>query len=358
MCVFLAGCIRPANNPPSAPELPSNTPQPTPAPTKAAALELPAPPAAPQGAIPWIFSHDGAPDDIAAMIYLANHPRVQLLAVIQSYGEQHPTRSLRAWQVFLYDVLDLDEVPIGIGSPSPLDPAGNQFPAVWRDGADAFWGITLPHASGDHDAYRGVDLIIDRLTRAPEPVTILVSGAQTDLALALQREPAIAEKIAQVVIMGGAFNVPGNLGEAAGNEGNDVAEWNIFVDALAAKQVFNARIPIAVVSLDGSDNLRITQAELDNIADSKKPGLGVLRELWQQSLSWSGGSFKVWDIVAAVALTNPEHFNWEYDALDVMTEPGSSHGQTIATGSDSERARYTLAADFAAIRAQIFSILQ
>ena len=358
MGACLTGCMRPADLPPSAPALPSSTPQPSPAASKQATLELPPPPAAPQGAIPLIFSHDGAPDDIATMVYLANHPGIQLLAVIQSYGEQHPTRSLRAWQVFIYDVLDLDDVPIGIGSVSPLDPAGNQFPADWRDGADAFWGVSLPHASADHDAFRGVDLIIDRLALAPEPVTILITGAQTDLALALQRDPAIKDKIAQVVIMGGAFHVPGNLGEASGNADNDSAEWNIFVDALAAKQVFNAGIPITVVSLDGSDNLRITQTDLDSIADSSKPGLGVMRELWERSLGWSGGAFKIWDIVAAVAVTHPQHFSWEYDALDVIAEAGSTHGQTIALGTGSASARYTLAADFAAIRAQIFSILQ
>ena len=335
-----------------------------PAPGRAADERIVLPPSSPppvakaDGAIPLIFSHDGAPDDIAAMIYLTNHPDINVIGVIQSYGEQRPTRSLDEWQRFIYDVLDDDSVPIGVGAVTPLDPAGNQFPETWRAGADDFWGMPLPDASSAHDHYDGVDLIIHLLTSASDPVTLLVTGAQTDIALALQKEPAIAENIGQIVIMGGAFNVPGNLGEASGHAHNTVAEWNIFVDPLAAKQVFNAGIPITVVSLDGSDDLRITQDDLDRLAASDAVGADVLRALWQRSLGWSDGPFKIWDVVAAVAVIHPQYFTWEYDALDVIAKPGLTHGQTIALGIGSASARYSRAADNDAIHAHIFTILQ
>ena len=347
------------------PDLSTPTPaEEQPAPGRAADERIVLPPSSPppvaksDGAIPLIFSHDGAPDDIATMIYLTNHPDINVIGVIQSYGEQRPTRSLDEWQRFIYDVLNYDSVPIGVGAVTPLDPAGNQFPEIWRAGADDFWGVSLPDASSDHGHYDGVDLIIHLLTSASDPVTLLVTGAQTDIALALREEPAIADNIAQIVIMGGAFNVPGNLGEASGYAHNTVAEWNIFVDPLAAKQVFNAGIPITVISLDGSDDLRITQDDLDRLAASDSVGADVLRALWQRSLGWSDGPFKIWDVVAAVAVTHPQHFTWEYDALDVIVEPGPTHGQTIALSIGSASARYSLAADNDAIRARIFTILQ
>ena len=360
--MILSGCVSPQNASHETPSAKTDDIQPHMVTADEPSIILP--PAAPPpvaksaDAIPVIFSHDGAPDDIATMVYLTNHPNVDLIAVIQSYGEQRPTRSLDEWQRFTYDVLEYNSVPIGVGAVRPLDPADNQFPETWRAGADDFWGVPLPVASSDHDHYDGVDLIIHLLAAAPEPVTLLITGAHTDLALALQQQPAIAENIAQVVVMGGAFNVPGNLGEASGHADNTVAEWNIFVDPLAAKQVFNTGIPITVVSLDGSDDLRISQADLERLSDSNAVGVDVLRALWERSLRWSGGAFKIWDIVAAVALTNPEHFTWEYDALDVIAEPGPTHGQTIALGFGSETARYSYAADYSAVRNAIFEIFE
>ncbi len=110
--------------------------------------------------IPLIFSHDSAPDDIAALVYIAKHPNIDIIGVINSYGEQHPARSKDAWQRFLYDVIDYDSAAFGVGAEKGVDPVQNQFPSGWRDGADNFWGLDLPAASGNYTASNGADLII------------------------------------------------------------------------------------------------------------------------------------------------------------------------------------------------------
>ena len=246
------------------------------------------------GTIPLIYSHDGAPDDIATLVYIAKHPDIELLGVIQSYGEQHPGQSLEEWQIFLYDVLDYDQAAIGVGAEESLDPAHNEFPGGWRSGADNFWGVSLPAALQAYQAEKGADLIIDLVKNSEEKVTILVTGAQTDMALAIQKDASIAENISQIVIMGGAFNVGGNLYDGY----NDVAEWNIYADPLAAKVVFNSGIPLSIVSLDGSDNFVISRADYDKIKDSEDPALMVLSDLWEFNFQSWDGDFKIWDIVA------------------------------------------------------------
>jgi len=308
--------------------------------------------------LPVIFSHDGAPDDVATLVYISKHPRVKLLGVIQSYGEQHPQKSLQEWQIFLYDVLDLDEVPIGVGAEDPLDPARNEFPAGWRNGADNFWGVSLPAASQDYNAENGADLILRLVNESPEKVVILVTGAQTDLALALQQDPGIADNIAQVVIMGGAFNRGGNLNESPGYENNHVAEWNIFVDPLAAKQVFNSGIPLSIVSLDGSDDFIISQEDYDKIAGSDDPALQLLERSWRQNFNNWGGDFKIWDIVAGVAMTNPGYFTWTYDGVDVIADPGDTHGQTIRLDNSAKNTRFTAITSYVGVRKTIFDILK
>ena len=308
--------------------------------------------------IPLILSHDGAPDDIAAAAFIARHPQIDLLAVINSYGEQHPSESMDAWQRYLYEVLDQDTAAFGLGSEQSLDPQHNQFPADWRAGADYFWNVELPPASGEYQSSNGAGLIVKQVRDASAPVTVLVLGGQTDLALALQQDPGLTENIRQVVIMGGAFNQPGNLSEVPGYEHNPAAEWNIYVDALAAHQVFTSGAQVSVVPLDGSDDFFIDQSDLDLIQASDDPALQVLADLWSQQLEWwGGGGFKIWDIVAAVAVTNPEFFHWVEDGIDVDTDPGETHGQTFALNNGSQLTRYAVRTDFAAVHEKVFEIL-
>ena len=304
--------------------------------------------------IPLIYSHDGAPDDVATLVYLAKHPNIELLGVIQSYGEQHPNQSLDEWQIFLYDVLDYDQAVIGVGAEESLDPEHNEFPSGWRSGADNFWGVGLPEASQAYQAENGADLIIDLVNNSEEKVTILVTGAQTDMALALRQDPSIAENIIQIVIMGGAFNVEGNLYDGY----NDVAEWNIYVDPLAAKEVFNSGIPLSIVSLDGSDDFVITRKDHGKIYSSKDPALMLLSESWENNFQSWGGDFKIWDIIAGVALTDPQLFTWTYDGVDVNAEAGPTHGQTITLNNGSDVTRFASDTDYEGVRTAIFDIYQ
>lgn len=307
--------------------------------------------------IPLIYSHDGAPDDIATLVYLSKHPGINLIGVIQSYGEQHPSKSLDEWQIFLYDVIDYDSAPIGVGSEESVDPAHNEFPSSWRTNADKFWGQDLPEPSGKFPSEDGVDLLIELIQNSSEKVTLLVTGAQTDVALALEKDPSIKNNIEQIVIMGGAFNVDGNLGQPLSETRNNTAEWNIFADPLAAQIVFTSGVHLSIVPLDGSDDFTISRIDHAKIHDSEDYAVSLLADFWEDIFSWWGGNFQIWDIVAAIALTNPEHFEWTYDGVDVITEPGSNHGQTFQLKNNSEITRFATDTDYSAVRKTLFAVL-
>lgn len=286
-----------------------------------------------QKEIPLIFSHDGAPDDISAMLYISKQPQIKILGVVMSYGEQHPKIAIHKWASFIYEVLDLDTVPIAAGSERPVDPVINEFPSGWRDAADAFMGLDLPATKQAIDTRSGAKLIIDLVKASPEKVTLLVTGAQTDVALALQADPTIKDNISQIVIMGGAFHMDGNLGGYVPS--NKAAEWNIYVDPLAAKQVFNAGIPLTIVPLDGSDDFWISRAMHFDLQNSKDAGVQLIAKAWEIQFGWWNGDFKIWDIVAAAAVVHPELFEWEYGKLDVIADAGDQHGRTFVSGKDS-----------------------
>jgi len=307
--------------------------------------------------IPLIFSHDGAPDDVAALVYIAKHPDIDLLGVVQSYGAQHPGASFSTWSVFLYDVLNYDSARMGVGSEVSMDPVRNAFSDYLRDGADRFWDQDLPQPAGAYVPEDGVQMLVELIHASEQKVTLLVTGAQTDIALALKEDPTIAGNIAQIVIMGGAFNVKGNLYQPSGKDQNSSAEWNIFVDPLAAKQVFTSGIPLTIVPLDGSDNFLMRRADHAKIESSDDPGLQVLSGLWDMVLSQWGDEFQIWDLVTATALTNPELFEWKYDGVDVIADPGPTHGRTFQLNNGAKNSRFAVSANNLSIRKQVFAIL-
>ncbi len=307
--------------------------------------------------IPVIFSHDGAPDDIAALLYLSKNPEIEIIGVINSYGEQDPRASSQEWAAYLYEVLDLDAVPLAVGSGTPLDPSGYEFPESWRIAANKFWDVELPASNAAIDSRAGYQLIIDLINTSPEKVTLLVTGAQTDIALALQHDPQIENNIERIVIMGGAFYSAGNLNGNAGEASNAVAEWNIFVDALAAKQVFNSGIPLTIVPLDGSKNFWITHDMAGQLAGGKDAGVQLLSQLWEKQFNIWNGDFLLWDILAAVAITDPEYFTWENGKLDVISEVGERHGQTIVFNAVNENNEFAVSNDNEELSTHILDII-
>ena len=135
-------------------------------------------------------------------------------------------------------------------------------------------------------------------------------------------------------------------------------EWNIYADPLTTKIMFNSDIPLKIVSLDGSDDFYIGSADVSAAHTGTGPGLELLSKPWEQSRSWWGGDFKIWDIVADVAVTNPEHFTWEFDEVDVVAEPGSNYEQTIALGKGSVTSNFSYSTDYDAVRRTIFEVLK
>ena len=306
---------------------------------------------------PLIFSHDGAMDDIAALLYLSKNPDVEIIGVVNSYGEQVPAASSQKWLAYLHEVLDLDDVPLAVGSGAPLDPAGYAFPQGWRDAANDFWGLELPVSNTTVDEREGYQLIIDLVNASPEKVTLLVTGAQTDVALALQHDPQIKENIRQIVIMGGAFHTAGNLNGGAGDANNDVAEWNIFVDALAAKQVFQSGIPLIIIPLDGSEDFWITKAIKDQLSGNQDKQVRFFSQLCDKEFELWGGDFLMWDILAAVAVTDHQYFSWENGNLDVISDIGDQHGQTVVVDRISRKNLFAVGNDYDELYNHILDVI-
>jgi inosine-uridine nucleoside N-ribohydrolase len=309
------------------------------------------------GRIPVIFSHGGAPCDIGGMVYLNKHPNVDLIGLVLSRGEIHPEIAVDLWPVFLYDVLNSKDTAIALGTDARMDPNSHEFPEAWRKSADNFWGLTLPAQVTEFETALGPELIIELVNNSPDKVTLVAMASMIDIALALQEDPGIIDNISHVVIMGGAFNMRGNLDEGPDATSNEAAEWNMYIDSQAAKYVFNSGVPVSIIPLDAIQYY-VQPDDLKSIQTIDDPGVKYVSEMWGKQFGWADGGFFIWDTITITAVTNPENFVWTYDGVDVITEPGDFQGQTIALNNGAQHTRFATDADYEAILNQLFKIFR
>jgi len=128
------------------------------------------------------------------------------------------------------------DVPVFKGAAAPLIRAHEH--AHWFHGKDGLGDRGFVPKARKPESEHAVDAIL-RLADAHPGLTLVTLGPLTNIALALGRDPSIAEKVGRCVVMGGAPACEGNVTPAA--------EYNIWVDPEAARLVFRSDLPIEMV---------------------------------------------------------------------------------------------------------------
>ena len=190
---------------------------------------------------PIYLDCDTGIDDSLAIAYLMAHPDVELVGVGTVFGNIDAHRAARN----TLDVLALgshQHVPVAVGAEKPLAGRWHGGPAHIH-GANGVGDVELPRSPGEPDG-NAVDLLIRLARRHEGQLRLLAIGPLTNLARALEVEPALPSLVESVVIMGGAAKAPGNV--------TPVAEANIFNDPEAADRVLSTDWPLTLVTLDVS----------------------------------------------------------------------------------------------------------
>jgi len=199
------------------------------------------------GPTPVIVDTDMSSDDIVALCYLLERPDISVQAItVEGTGVAHGPVGARNVLRLLHALGIHRTIPVGYGQPDP--PAGTQaFPPDMRKAADGMYNLHLPAWPGPEPAESAVHLLTDTISGSTRPVTLITLAPFTDIAQALQADPGIAPKIAMIYAMAGAVRVNGNEPTYAN------AEWNVYIDAVAASRVLRSGIPMTFVPLDATN---------------------------------------------------------------------------------------------------------
>jgi pyrimidine-specific ribonucleoside hydrolase len=274
---------------------------------------------------PVVIDTDMGSDDVMAISFLLSHREVPIEAITVVNGLCHvPAGAANARR--LVAASGRNEVRVLEGRETPLQLTAN-FPDAWRIKSDA--PITNGPAPPPHSTERAEAWLARRMKDTAHPLRILALGPLTNVALAI--EASGGKAVEEIVIMGGAFHVPGNLGDGGFfKTTNTTAEWNFFVDPKAAAQVFASGVPLRIVPLDATSRVKLDRQFLERFRHEAK---GPLAEIVEKVLDGEHelidqGIFYAWDPLAGAALLDPGVATWT-PARVAMRLTGNEAGRSV-----------------------------
>jgi inosine-uridine nucleoside N-ribohydrolase len=291
------------------------------------------PPAIVTDAQPVIVDTDMAADDWLAILYLLQHPDVEVQAItVVGTGEAHCAPGVQN-ALDLVALAGRPEIPVACGRETPL--AGDHtFPRTWRERVDSLLGLSLPRNPNAPYAGSAVELLTRTVLRSAQPVHLVALGPLTNVAQAIEASPELVEGLQRVTIMGGAVNVPGNV-RASSDTGNDWAEWNIYADPHAAGVVLESGAPITLVPLDATQDVPVTTGFQKTLRrDRETPAAEfVHRVLAQKASDIDSGWYYFWDPFAAAVVADETLATFQEMLLTVVEEEGPQSGRTLVSSA-------------------------
>ncbi|MFF2550446.1 nucleoside hydrolase [Nocardia sp. NPDC058058] len=208
------------------------------------------------------MDNDTGIDDSLGLLYLLSSPEAEIIGIASSAGNV-PAPRVAANNLALLDLCRAPELEVALGAAEPL-----AIPLRTTEDTHGPQGVgyaELPVSERKLSDRTAAHMWVDLVREHPGEVVGLCTGPLTNLALALRIEPELPRLLRRLVIMGGAFNHPGNT--------TPTNEWNVHVDPEAAKEVFDAfsaapadRRPI-VCALDITETIEMRPKHLALLAE-------------------------------------------------------------------------------------------
>ncbi len=274
-------------------------------------------------ALPIILDCDPGHDDAIALVLALASPELEVKAVTSSAGNQTPDKTLRN-VLRMLTLLKRSDIPVAGGAVKPL--MRDLIIADNVHGETGLDGPALPEPDFAPQNCTAVELMAKVLRESPEPVTLVATGPQTNVALLLNSHPELHAKIARIVIMGGAMGL-GNWTPAA--------EFNIYVDPEAAEIVFQSGIPVVMAGLDVTHRAQIMADDIERFRAINNPVARTVAELldffmeYYKTEKWGFQGAPLHDPCTIAWLLKPEIFTTARRWVGVETQGKYTQGMTV-----------------------------
>ena len=269
-------------------------------------------------ATPIILDCDPGIDDALAIAFAHGHPGIDLVGITTVAGNVSLAKTT-ANALAVCEYIGAASTPVTAGCAGPLlRPA---YDARDVHGESGLGGAVLPVATGSPAPGHAIDYIIDTVRAAPGRITLVATGPLTNIALAVKREPRLADWVREFVIMGGSAG-RGNVTPAA--------EFNIWADPEAAAVVFRAGWTVVMLGLDVTLRTGANPAVRQRMRDLGPLGTELLLPALDQYRSVREPSGPpVHDVCAVAWVAQPGLFGLVPARAQVETAGALTAGMTV-----------------------------
>ncbi|XVE76662.1 hypothetical protein DITRI_Ditri12bG0192000 [Diplodiscus trichospermus] len=271
-----------------------------------------------------IIDTDPGIDDAIAIFLALKSPEVEVIGLTTIYGNVYSTLATRN-ALHLLEVAGRTDIPVAEGSHVTITKDTKLRIADFVHGADGLGNQNFPPPKGKPIDMSAPAFLVEQAKLYPGKVTVVALGPLTNIALAIQLDPSFAKNIGQIVLLGGAFAVNGNV--------NPAAEANIFGDPDAADIVFTSGADVLAVGINVTHQVVLTDADRDKLASSTGKFaqylckiLGVYFDYHHDAYNTKG--VYLHDPTAMLAAINPSLITYMEGAVRVQTN-GITRGLTI-----------------------------
>ncbi len=278
-----------------------------------------------------ILDCDPGMDDSMAIVLAAKAAALELLAVTTVCGN-YPQEVTCVNARKMLELLGRTDIPVAAGAAQPLVRRAPADP--FTHGADGQAENFLPVPAMALSPHGAADEIIRLARQHPHEVTVLCTGPMTNLAAAIQKEPALTELLSGVIAISGAFGFnEASFANATGD--TPQSEWNVYVDPEAADIVYRSGIPLTALGLDVATCLSsdFTQEELTALEESPRPEARFLRQAIRYVNGRGYASYcTVIDCMAVAYALDPTLVRTRLCRVGIETKDGLTLGMTVRDG--------------------------
>ena len=269
---------------------------------------------------PVLIDCDPGSDDALAILAALNSPALDVGGLTTVGGNatiDDTTRNALA----ILEIAGRADVPVWRGAGRPLV---GEFRFGYDYHGEAGVGIRLESPTIHEQPEPAVDAIARAVLERPGELTLIALGPLTNVALALQQEPRLAEEVAEIIVMGGAVEAPGNITEHA--------EFNTYNDPAAAGVVFDSGAQVTLVGLDVTEQVAVSREE-EPWVEGESASASLARRLLAAwfALHPDRGPYGLHDPLAVAAAVDPTLLSCRQGKVSVETRPGDRLGKTTAS---------------------------
>ena len=275
-----------------------------------------------------VIDCDPGIDDAMAIALAMQHSGFEIVGISTMFGNAQVDQTTRN----ALTVVELSgrAVPVYRGAARPLR-VPMEPPPDFVHGKDGLGNTDQPLPKRQAQPTSAARFLVDIAKAFPKQITIVAVGRLTNLAQAIKLDSTFTSNIREVVLMGGAFHVPGNV--------SPVAEANISGDPHAADIVVTAPWKVTMLALNTTTKVKLNDEILRRVKDRNDrygPFIWSITRFYMdfhKNMNHVEGGIYVHDPSAIMYLIDPSLFTVRTGPVRVVTE-GIAIGETIMPAYD------------------------